>query len=318
MNRQPNLNIPTRSYLYPLRPMGLGTSKVESLVSYLSRLAQAHWVTGSCLYARLLYPLAEWGKEMTCHSEILRAYSSFYSLRQVNERTGKVIHALENITCQPSLMSLTHLTWKRLLDQPIPTRKYRAWCPPCYRDWQATRSVMYEPLSWSLQIVKVCSRHQFWLESLCPNCERQLRTVDSRLRAGFCSYCRHWLGGEGHRDVNALENKDLNYQVWVTKNIEQLLGFTFPTSESPLPVTFQASVIQGITHLLAGESHLFEGQLPGSEKLIFRLQGKYAKSKIKRVPKLDLLLTICLILKISLLDLLLELSGHAKTNPIIP
>ncbi|MEM9271562.1 MAG: hypothetical protein AAGA80_01180, partial [Cyanobacteria bacterium P01_F01_bin.143] len=40
---------PTRSRLYHLEPVGIGTPHVESLTSYISRLAEAH-----CLYPHSL------------------------------------------------------------------------------------------------------------------------------------------------------------------------------------------------------------------------------------------------------------------------
>ena len=47
---------PRRSRLYRLEPIGLGTPEVESLSSYLNRLAQAHCVTVSALIAHELVP----------------------------------------------------------------------------------------------------------------------------------------------------------------------------------------------------------------------------------------------------------------------
>jgi hypothetical protein len=48
---------PPRSRLYSLQPMGLGTSRVESLTSYLTRLAQAHTVSLRTLVKREVFPL---------------------------------------------------------------------------------------------------------------------------------------------------------------------------------------------------------------------------------------------------------------------
>ena len=47
---------PPRSRLYSLEPIGIGTPEVESLSSYLNRLAQAHCVTVSALIAHELVP----------------------------------------------------------------------------------------------------------------------------------------------------------------------------------------------------------------------------------------------------------------------
>src|SRR2546426_11940697 len=47
---------PPRSRLYSLEPIGIGTPEVESLSSYLNRLAQAHCVTVTTLMAHELLP----------------------------------------------------------------------------------------------------------------------------------------------------------------------------------------------------------------------------------------------------------------------
>jgi len=47
---------PPRSRLYNLEPVGIGTPEVESLGSYINRLAQAHCVTVSALLKHELVP----------------------------------------------------------------------------------------------------------------------------------------------------------------------------------------------------------------------------------------------------------------------
>src|SRR4051812_30312421 len=49
--------IPSRSQLYYLSPVGVGTPAVESLTSYVMRLAQAHCVTTRTLVTDQLFPL---------------------------------------------------------------------------------------------------------------------------------------------------------------------------------------------------------------------------------------------------------------------
>ena len=50
------LNLPTlrpRTYLYHLEPLGIGTPLVESLTSYIGRLAAAHAVSLGIFYFSL-------------------------------------------------------------------------------------------------------------------------------------------------------------------------------------------------------------------------------------------------------------------------
>ena len=48
--------LPPRSRLYSLAPMGIGTSQVESLTSYVMRLAEAHAVSPGTLIRQEIFP----------------------------------------------------------------------------------------------------------------------------------------------------------------------------------------------------------------------------------------------------------------------
>ena len=55
-----NRSLPARSYFYYLQPVGVGSAQVESLTSYLTRLAEAHNVTPNVLLNReLLWKVRE-------------------------------------------------------------------------------------------------------------------------------------------------------------------------------------------------------------------------------------------------------------------
>ena len=55
------------SYLYHLEPIGIGTSGVESLTSYLARLAPAHWIPVQPLLIKILAPEL-WFQKLIAHS----------------------------------------------------------------------------------------------------------------------------------------------------------------------------------------------------------------------------------------------------------
>ena len=52
----PIRTLPARSHLYHLQPVGVGTAQVESLTSYLIRLAEVHDVSPGILLNRELLP----------------------------------------------------------------------------------------------------------------------------------------------------------------------------------------------------------------------------------------------------------------------
>jgi hypothetical protein len=51
--------LPPRSRLYRLEPIGIGTSYVESLTSYIARLAEVHCVSLKALVMREIFPLQD-------------------------------------------------------------------------------------------------------------------------------------------------------------------------------------------------------------------------------------------------------------------
>ncbi|MGC8714570.1 MAG: TniQ family protein, partial [Leptodesmis sp.] len=46
----------------------------------------------------------------------------------------------------------TRSSWKIL-------RLHKAWCPICYSEWSANSQIIYEPLLWALELVKICPVH---------------------------------------------------------------------------------------------------------------------------------------------------------------
>lgn len=51
------LPMPPRTILYALDPIGVGTPQVESLTSYITRLAEAHGVFPGLLVSKMIAPL---------------------------------------------------------------------------------------------------------------------------------------------------------------------------------------------------------------------------------------------------------------------
>ena len=122
---------PTRSRLYSLEPMRIGTPYVESLTSYIARLAEAHCVTPRILIER----------EISLFREKSSKQKSLFGVRhhtgEVNGR-GKtsleLVNLLEKATHRKDLKFLTLLIWahifpsKRETSSPyMPSLLYSPW-----------------------------------------------------------------------------------------------------------------------------------------------------------------------------------------------
>lgn len=223
------LAIGPRSALNHLEPVGVGTPYVESLVSYMSRLAASHSVSIYTLHKYVLAPLIKKTHVFAGRS----AANSRGCVGSING-TGVIatdyVRALETLTLREDLRFLTLLGWSKVLVNRGLLNSDRVWCPVCLQEWRMMRRIVYEPLIWTLREVRICSRHHYPLRFKCPTCKRTQRWLEQRSRPGYCSKCQSWLGSENvdtSSGAGALEAEtDHKYQKWVVKNIGEMLALT--------------------------------------------------------------------------------------------
>lgn len=138
--------------LAPLALEGVGTQDVESLASYVCRLAAAHAV-GAWQVRKLLMghvgPGPCWGRVKETRFEALCAST---------QGAVNLVAALEALTGQSNLScgtltKLQHVLSRRCDGLFFPRRR---WCPECYRDDEARP---FEPLHWRLQFIQRCPTH---------------------------------------------------------------------------------------------------------------------------------------------------------------
>src|SRR5258708_21478685 len=189
---------PPRSYLYCLKPIGIGPACVECLTSYLSRLAQEHLVHPRRLIIEELFPIFERVCLPSGHgnNNLTAFWKDSATLNSTNLTTRDWVQALEKLTLRSDLRYLTMLTWSDVLSPRYLLRHAKSWCAFCYREWCERGFQMYEPLVWMLEVVTVCTHHNCYLNTQCVNqkCKRHLSVLAPRARPGYCDYCGYWLG----------------------------------------------------------------------------------------------------------------------------
>lgn len=209
------------SRLYNLEPIGIRTPYVESLTSYVTRLAMAHCVDVGKLVVSVIAPLI---------NKTSLSVGVYETLRVVNS-TGVVaedwVKAIGDLTLRLNLADLTMLIWRDVFSSKTLMRLTRAWCPLCYREQSKLSRENHDPLLWSLRIVTICVRHQHPLYELCPFCRKKLPAISNRSRPGHCSMCGQWLGH--HPDANAsqrmrLDRETLKYQTWIVDQVGSMLA----------------------------------------------------------------------------------------------
>src|SRR5699024_8991156 len=208
----------TRTDLYNVDPIGIGTSYVESLSSYISRIAEIHNLAVSPLLSKVIAPMLNinYLKEQLTQG-IIKDTSHF-----VNENSPVTIeycNTLEILTGRHDLRSLTMLNWQGVFSKKLFSR-YRKWCPICLNKMKSNSKIIYEPLIWYISDIKKCEVHEVVLQDQCPNCNRNLPYLHKELMVGYCQYCGSWLGDELVINKETLTEKD----IFIFQNYKELLA----------------------------------------------------------------------------------------------
>ncbi|HDX9590523.1 TPA: TniQ family protein [Bacillus pseudomycoides] len=182
-----------RNRLYGLCPKRRDTPFVESLSSYLIRLAEAHAVHFGDLLAYEIAPIL--GKQYLLNS-IDRGGNRFYDgARTINgtEKNAKdMVTALDCLTGTGNLEELTLSKFREIFPARGLIRKRLAWCPECLNEL-IEKDSLYYPLIWCMTAYNVCTNHKIYLEEKCPTCNKLIPFLHRKSRIGICPYCQSQL-----------------------------------------------------------------------------------------------------------------------------
>jgi len=296
--------IPSRSRLYHLEPIGIGTPFVESLTSYVARLAQAHHVTPKSLVSYEILPFQGKDGKTARHYGRLAGFwlKGASSINGVGPAAREWVQTLQGLTLCSNLRYSTMLTWSEVIALNRLIRGRKAWCPNCYEEWKCAGHVIYEPLLWSIQGVSVCNVHRCFLSTECPyeDCKSQESLLMQVSRPGYCSKCSRWLGISTEFTYTNDIDRDTNewkWQCWITSELGVLITAA-PTIQPPQKAQIK-SMINGCVEQIAN----------GNMSELARLSNvmpRTIRSLIYEgiIPYLETLLQICYKLSISLLEFL--------------
>lgn len=292
------LPYPERSKLYLLKPLGLNTSMCESLTSYIQRLANAHSITLMTIIKEHIAPLTN--KEYL-YKDVLRGCSRFFeranAMNGIGEFSKDCSKALERLTKVQDLSILTFQRWEGILTSPSLCDKRKKWCSKCLQEWKLNRSDFYEPLLWSVSIVKCCPIHEILLEHECQSCGKFSSLISNQSITGYCSNCGQYLGIESSI-CNYLSDQDL----WISKSIGELIANTEMNTNNNVKLK---SSFEQLSNLLTNGNIESLGKILNLPKsTIYQYHtGKY-------LPLLDTILKICWLIQVRPIDFLL---GHPFT-----
>lgn len=153
--------IPSRSTLFNLVPYGLGTWKVESLRSFIGRLANAHTITMTRLKQIVIGEISR--PRQDPDEPLQQRQIDWNGLGGLGRLTRAWVQGLERQlgsakAAETTLSSLQN----RVAGYELFTTNERV-CPACVQNMEATGTV-YGMLIWSVAAVKACPTHGIPLE----------------------------------------------------------------------------------------------------------------------------------------------------------
>jgi len=300
--------IAPRARLYPLQPIGLGTSRCESFTSYIARLATAHSLTVYLLSVHELIPKALQYVASASNKQGVVAGQRQYQMA-INGRgqtARKWVNLIERLTAQQSLSALTMLPWQAVIADKFLLRRVRAWCPKCLDELKRKKRIIYESLGWALAAVNICVDHGIKLETRCPHCERVSSPFSGKLMTGRCSRCLGWLGNSSF-GMSAHEPIDNKHDLWVARQLGQLIAAGYQLDGCMIPQRFSNFLATYPNRVCNGNATAFARFLGISPHLYHDWRS------MKAVPHINCLLKVCYRSSVSLVRLLTSDSNDSKT-----
>jgi hypothetical protein len=292
-------SLPTPSVLYALAPIGFETPLVESMTSYIARLAEAHCVFPGMLMRKIIEPVAEShlkGARGSVTMDI-RDGKATGGFNSAHHRARNAVNALESLTRQQGLHALTMLPWAEVFPLFGLIRTERAWCPCCLEEWRTSNRIVYEPLLWAVQAVKICAGHGCRLETHCPRCTRTSHWLAWRSRPGYCTHCHQWLGMSLVRPEE--NEQEVIWLKWCAEQVGTLLVLVPTLTNLPS----RARIDEGLSVLLEqisqGRKMTFARLIGLSDKMV----GSWFY--LQQLPSVENLLRVCFAVNLPLQDFLL-------------
>jgi DNA-binding CsgD family transcriptional regulator len=194
----------TQYKLFPLAVRGAGTEEVESLSSYLLRLAAFHGVTSTQLIAHL----SDFAPRLNLPSYRSLQATPPATLIRANKTTELLVNSLvdANVEAADVLRSTTFLPLGGALKRSMGEfSRYLRWCPACMSEQLKEGTTPYFKLSWLLNDVKACRHHRMLLRMQCRKCSRKQDGMSRWSSLSMCCHCGASLSSIGKKDRIVLD-----------------------------------------------------------------------------------------------------------------
>ncbi|WP_299095427.1 TniQ family protein [uncultured Metabacillus sp.] len=289
----------SRSRLFNIEPEGMNTPYIESLTSYINRLANRHTVLVGTIVKKIL--TQELDKTYLKNIAIKGGdgfYKSSNAINGVGQMANDFVSVMERLTTRNDLENTTLLSLAEVFPTRGLSRNKKAWCPDCLEEMKLQGEI-YEPLIWSIQAVKVCPRHKVNLIEQCPFCKTNPYFLDRSSNPGYCSKCLNWLGESNQNKL--LEGEQVNQSLDTVILIRDLLNWVIRDEVILLKRENCISSLNWAVHNFFRGSTSAAANTLGFSNTTFR----YWLNGINR-PTINAILDICIILGLSMEEFFLK------------
>lgn len=185
--------MPSVARLLPTEPIGIDTTEIESLGSFLLRLSE----TNGASPRRIVEWICAKNDIPDVANSILA--SSPATLVRPNYLNARFAYALAKSTGF-STSIIERMTFYPLIGvvqrSPKCFDEHFKWCSACTAESVRSRTEFYFRLYWSFSNVSLCAIHHTNLTSFCPACESRQFGWRIRLNIGHCIRCGADLGAD--------------------------------------------------------------------------------------------------------------------------
>lgn len=288
-----------RSILYNIEPIGIGSKYVESLTSYITRIAYEHNITVGDLIKNLI--ALQINKKYLIRSSTYggnRFYDGAKTINGYMENSNDLVMVMETLIFRNDLSILTLDRWRDFIPLRNLLKESLSWCPECIQSWQSGLKVYY-PLVWHIRTVNICLEHNRYLLEKCQVCHKKVDILRRQMIPGYCSNCFSSLSITASSKKPELH--ELKWQRFVIQNIEDLLTLDTNCTQEQ---SFRDQILNQLNVI---HEEYFSGNLSNFAKFLnIPTSTLRCWLSFKNFPTLESLLLICFKLNIKILDLLFE------------
>lgn len=219
------------SVLPPLELAGTASPEVESVMSYLLRMAEVCGTTAFGLVSA------------ACTLAPSTQYISHAAVSGRSPRFELILEGLKNLGASSDLACGSFWALRDVLAQRGLSRssEHRRWCPECYSAWDPRSS--YEPLIWCVSLVTTCLFHGCELIDKCPACRAPQKVSTPLKLRRKCCRCGESLACRPERRVETTIEK------WQSAQCEQLITLCATPRSKPVPWANYLAFVQGLVEM---------------------------------------------------------------------